>query len=289
MPAFVSTSVFANGTPVDIAIESLLDMGIENIELSSVHEYDDNVLAAAAHFTANFVSHNFFPPTKDRLVLNLASADEKIHKNSIQFMKAAIDYAERMDIKLYTIHPGFLADPVGESKSKENFDFQFAADVSAPSAAEYEKAFERFLHGVKEIGNYIQGKDIKVAVETQGAVDKKDLVLFARPDEFKRFCSEIKSEQIGINLNMGHLNLAAKAWDFDKKAAVTKIKDRIFAVEVTDNNGKVDEHAPLKDDSWYLEILKDKHFKDVPVIFEGRFTPEPLIIKSYDLLKEIVG
>jgi len=289
MPAYVSTSVFANGTSVETAIESLLDLGIENIELSSVHEYDENVLAVVAHFDANFLTHNFFPPAKDRRVLNIASANEKVRQNSIEFIKEAIDFAERMDIKLYTFHPGFLRDPIAEIRSKEKYDFEFSADAAAPTAAEYERSFERFLHAVKEIGNYLQGKEVKVAVETQGSVVRKDMVLFARPEEFKRFYDEIKSEPIGINLNLGHLNLAAKAWGFDKKEAAEKIQDRISAVEVTHNDGSVDDHAPLREDAWYFKVLKDKYFQNVPVIFDGRFTPEPLILRSYDLLKEVVG
>jgi len=285
MPAYVSTSVFPNGTTVENAIESLLDLAINNIELSSVHQHEDNIAAAVAHYDAKFLTHNFFPPVPGRLVLNIASSDEKIRTASLSFIKEAIDFAEKMDIPIYTIHPGFVADPVGESDTKDNHDFRFAHDAAGDPKA----AFEHFLNSMHEIEKYLEDKDVKIAVETQGAVDKKDLILLARPEELEKFCAAIKSKKIGLNLNIGHLNLAANAWGFDRKDFVAKIKSRIFAVEVTHNEGVNDEHKPLKAGSWYLDLLKDEYFKAIPVIFEGRFTTENDIMDSYNLLSAIVG
>ena len=285
MSAFVSTSVFANGTSVETAIESLLDLDIHNIELSSVHTYEENILVTVAHYDAHFLTHNFFPPAKERLVLNIASGDEKIRKQSVAFIKEGIDFAEKMDIPLYTIHPGFAADPIGESSTKENYDFQFAQNV----VGEHKAAFERFLNSMFEIEKYLEDKETKIAVETQGAVDKKDLVLLARPQELEKFLSTVQSKKIGLNLNLGHLNLAANAWGFDRQEFVDQAKANIFAVEVTHNEGVNDEHKPLKAGSWYMNVLKDEFFKTIPVIFEGRFTTENDIMDSYNLLAAVVG
>jgi sugar phosphate isomerase/epimerase len=285
MPAYVSTSVFKNGTSVENAIESLLDLGINNIELGSVHNYEENIVATVAHYDAKFLSHNFFPPAPGRLVLNIASSDEKIRKASLAFIKEGIDFAEKMDIPLYTIHPGFVADPLAESDSKDSYDFHFAANAAGDAKA----AFEHFLNSMFEIEKYIEDKDVKIAVETQGAVEKKDLVLLARPQELERFLKTVQSKKIGLNLNLGHLNLAASVWGFDRKEFVDQIKSRVFAVEVTHNEGVNDEHKPLKMKAWYLDILKDEYFKSIPVIFEGRFTTENDIMDSFNLLASIVG
>ncbi len=285
MSAYVSTTVFPNSTSVESAIESLLDLGIHNIELGSVHNHEENIMATIAHYDAKFLTHNFFPPAPGRLVLNIASADEKIRKASMVFIKEAIDFAEKMDIPLYTIHPGFVADPVGESDLTDNHDFRFAPDATGDAKT----AFENFLNSIYEIDKYLEHKDVKVAVETQGAVEKKDLVLLARPQELDKFLKTVISEKIGLNLNLGHLNLAATAWGFDRKEFVEKAKQDIFAVEVTHNEGVNDEHKPLKAKSWYLEILKDEFFRTVPVIFEGRFTNENDILDSFNMLASIVG
>lgn len=285
MPAYVSTSVFPNGTSVENAIESLLDHGIENIELGSTHNHEENIVATVAHYDAKFVTHNFFPPNPGRLVLNIASSDEKVRKESIAFIKDAIDFAEKMDIPLYTVHPGFVVDPVGESITKDNYDFRFPQGVSGDTKT----AFEHFLNSMFEIEKYLEDKDVKVAVETQGSVEKKDLVLFARPQELQKFLATVKGEKIGINLNLGHLNLASQAWGFDRKEFVDLIKSKIFAVEVTHNEGAQDEHNPLVKGSWYWDILKDEYFKSVPVIFEGRFTSEQNMLDSYNMLAETVG
>lgn len=287
MPAYVSTSVFANGTSVESAIETLLDEGIDRIELSSVHEYEDNLLATVAHYDAHFLTHNFFPPVQERLVLNIASADEKIRQDSIAFIKAGIDFAEKIDAKVYTIHPGFCVDPLGESDGKDNYDFRFAA--GAESAGSAEQSFCKMLDSLKDIGGHLNGKDVRLAVETQGAVAKKELVFFSGPKEFEKFLAEVKHPQIGFNLNLGHLNLAANAWGFDRVKAVETLKGKIFAVEVTHNEGVDDEHKPLKPGSWYLEILKGEYFKEIPVIFEGRNTSLEAVRSSYKILESLLG
>lgn len=289
MPAFVSTSVFANGTPVEWAVESLLDLGITNIELSSIHEQEENLLATVCHFDVHFLTHNFFPPLKDRTILNIASTDEGVRRRSLGFIQQAIDFAERLGAAVYTIHPGFLTDPLGESRSTGNYDFRFDKLKPGEVAARHAQCFENFLKSLQEIGSYLDGKDVKVAVETQGSVGEKDQVLLARREEMEKFLTSIRNDRIGINLNLGHLNLAAAAWGFDRKEFAAKVQSKIFVVEVTHNDGVTDEHKALRQGEWYMEILKDGFFADVPLIFEGRFTPENEIVESYELLKGLHG
>ena len=38
-----------------------------------------------------------------------------------------------------------------------------------------------------------------------------------RPEEYKRFFNYFSPQEIGVNLNIGHLNLAAKAFQFNKR------------------------------------------------------------------------
>ena len=66
-----------------------------------------------------------------------------------------------------------------------------------------------------------------------------------KPSEYIEFLNILKKE-ISINLNLGHLNLASKAFKFSKNEFIKLIQSRIIAVEISHNNGKLDQHLPLK-------------------------------------------
>ena len=75
-----------------------------------------------------------------------------------------------------------------------------------------------------------------------------------KPNEYKELFKYFKSKDLGINLNLGHLNLAAKAFKFSKHNFVELIKKYVVALELSDNNGLEDEHLPLKKKKWYWKI-----------------------------------
>ena len=64
-------------------------------------------------------------------------------------------------------------------------------------------------------------------------------------------------KDIGINLNIGHLNLASKKFNFDKIKFINEISSFIVAFECSHNFGKNDDHLPLRKNSWYWKILNN--------------------------------
>ena len=66
-----------------------------------------------------------------------------------------------------------------------------------------------------------------------------------KPNEFDNF-PEVSFSDIGINLNLGHLNLASKAFNFSRSKFIKKIKRYVVAIEMSHNFRKKDDHLPLK-------------------------------------------
>lgn len=285
MTIFVSTTFADNQSSVLDVIESLTENNIHNIELGSIHRPEGDLDSRLKRKNCNFLTHNFFPPTTDRLVLNISSTDNEIRSRSLGFIKNAIDFSELIGATIYTIHPGFLVDPAGESLSAKNYDFDFSS-ATAASVGDYHSCYNIFLDSLCEIDDYVRNKSITVAIETQGSVSKKDLILFSRPQDFTVFFKKNLSEKIAINLNLGHLNLAASAWGFDRYEFVEMLKPGIAAVEVSHNNGVEDDHQALEPDSWYTDLLKDDFFRHIPVIFEGRNLAINEVVRSYTLLRK---
>lgn len=277
-----------NQSSIIDAVRELAENNIFNIELGSIHRHEKKLLSLLKNMEYNFIIHNFFPASKERFILNIASINTDVRERSLEFIKGAVDFAERINAKLYTIHPGFLIDPVEESKSLEDYDFNFDTQRIDPSPSTYDRCSAHFLDSLNRIAAYIKDKKLKIAVETQGTVSKKDVMFFSKPSDFSLFFKENKNKNIGINLNLGHLNLAVNAWGLDMYEVIEMIKPHLFAVEVSHNSGLKDEHAALKPDGWYMDILKNDFFKKIPIIFEGRNLTIQEVISSHLLLKNTV-
>ena len=70
------------------------------------------------------------------------------------------------------------------------------------------------LSSIEKIINYSQKKNIKIANETAGSFYKKNFPLMQKPEEYIKIMQIFESKVLGINLNLGHLYLASKAFKF---------------------------------------------------------------------------
>ena len=126
---------------------------------------------------------------------------------------------------------------------------------------------------------------IEQQLETEGSYNKSGFLLMQRPEEYKRLFKYFKPKELGINLNIGHLNLASKAFNFSKTKFVDNLKPYILAIELSHNNGIEDEHLPLKKKGWYWKIIKDPYFNKVYKILEFRNTNIKKIKKTIKLFE----
>ena len=92
------------------------------------------------------------------------------------------------------------------------------------------------------------------------------------PQEYKKLFKYFSPQDLGINLNIGHLNLAARGFKFSKNNFVNLLKPYVVALELSHNNGIEDQHLPLKKNKWYWKIINDPYFSNVYKILEFRNT-----------------
>ena len=93
-----------------------------------------------------------------------------------------------------------------------------------------------------------------------------------RPEEYTKLFKYFSPQDLGINLNIGHLNLASRASKFSRENFVSKIKRYIVALELSHNNRINDQHLPLKKNAWYWKIINDPDFINIYKILEFRNT-----------------
>ena len=89
---------------------------------------------------------------------------------------------------------------------------------------------------------------------------------------FEKLFNAVDSKYLGLNINLGHLNLASKAFNFSRSDFIDIIKEKIFAFEISHNDRENDDHKLLKNDEWYWDIIEDHKFENIPMIYEGRET-----------------
>ncbi len=270
MNVFASTTFAQLNSKATEIVDVMLNYGLAKIELGSIHCYESEVTSKLLAEPAQYLVHNYFPAPKKPFVVNIASLNDGIRQMSVEHILNSITFCKQIGASLYTFHPGFLSDPEGTTTYETNFDFRFRSEK--PRSGAYELAFQRFIDAVGTITSHARSAGVQVAVESEGSVSKKDYLLLQRPEEFDRFFAAVPDPIVGINLNLGHLHLAANAFGFAHFELIDQIAYRIVAIEVSHNEGMEDEHRPLVEKAWYWAVVRDSRFFHVPVILETRKT-----------------
>ena len=282
---FVSTTFIKDNLPIKNAVDKLYKNSIFNIELGSNHSYQKNY-SYLKKYDVKYCVHNYFPIPKDNFIINIASQNKNIREKSLNHIKKSNKFSKSVNAQLYTFHPGFLTDPDGTSISKKNYDFLW--NKKKLISGSYSKSWSLMIRSIKEIIKYSKKEKIKIAIESEGSVKSKDHLLMQKPIEYKKFYKLFNKKDIGINLNLGHLNLASIAFKFDKMNFIKSISTKIVAMELSHNNGKNDDHLPIKKNTWYWKVINDPKFKDIPKILEFRNVNIDKVNQTYKLVNSVV-
>ena len=279
---YLSTTFAKDNSKISDVLRICKQANITNIELGSNHIYENNFKKIIKKYNFNFIIHNYFPIPKKNFVVNIASSNKKIRNLSLKHIKKAILFCKATNSSLYTFHPGFLNDPISASRSKSNYDFIWEEKKIKKN---YELAYKQMIVSLNEIVRFAKKQKVKIAIETEGSYKKRNYLLMQKPNEYKELFKYFKSKDLGINLNLGHLNLAAKAFKFSKHNFVELIKKYVVALELSDNNGLEDEHLPLKKNKWYWKIIDDPYFDKTYKILEFRNTNIKKVKKVINFFK----
>jgi sugar phosphate isomerase/epimerase len=274
---YASTSCLKNPRNLIKVLNEYQKLGIKNVELGSVHSYFEKNLLKKFDF--NYIIHNYFPPPKIPFNFNLASQNKSIRKKSIQLAKNAIEFCRKIDSPIYTFHAGFTVDP---SKLGSKFNYLKISNRS--------KSIITFIDSVIELVDLAKKNGIKLGMEPNvvqnfNIIDNQNkLLLFAELNEIEILFKFFKKNELGILLDLGHTSVTSHWLKFDKDQFVSKIKNNVIAIHISNNNGLRDQHKSLTKNCWQINVLKQ--FKNSPIILESmNLTPKEIfnnlkIIKS---------
>ena len=106
-------------------------------------------------------------------------------------------------------------------------------------------------------------------------------------EEYEELTHKYSNNDLGINLNIGHLQLASNAFGFDYDIFIDQIQDYIVAIELSHNDGSEDSVLPLEPIVGIGIPINDYRFKDTYKILEYRNTDISQIKKTIRLYEEI--
>lgn len=251
---YVSSSCIKRSNIAEV-IHQLTEKGIQNIELSGGTEYYDaiehDLKELKKSYQLQYACHAYFPPPKVPFVVNLASCNDRIYRQSIEHYERCIEMMKRIDCRTLSVHAGFLVE-IDENEVGKKLSGSIVYDEI--------EAYDRFCDAY----NYI----FKLCSESGVELFLENNVLNAenyRQFEYHNYmmmtdCESImkmkKRVDFNLLLDLGHLYVSTGTLGLDYAKECNALKEYVKWIHISDNNGIYDEHKPLKENS---EILREFH------------------------------
>ncbi|MBI4806798.1 MAG: sugar phosphate isomerase/epimerase [Desulfovibrio sp.] len=252
------------------AVASIVALGITNIELTGgtlYEHYDLSALRALkTKHNLNFLIHNYFPPQSEEFVLNPASTNPEIRSRVHQTLADSISLAQSFGHNLYSLHAGFSYDQIPIFRDDGLF-----TPMSGPRFCR-----DNLYEGVERIAATILPPEVNLALENAFPLSKAGrFSLMASPEDILAFLERFAdSKNVGLLLDLGHLNLSACRLGFDKIAFLDRLLGdwghKIFEVHASANNGEHDSHNLNTVDDFEIQFIKGarKILEHAPIILE---------------------
>ena len=280
---YISSSCI-NSVKIKDSVQELALNGFKNVELSGGTNYyagfEDDLLELKDKYNLSYLCHNYFPPPNEHFVLNLASLNDSIFKNSLDHIKKAISLSKLLGARKYGFHAGFLIDidvsEIGKKISKTNL-FSRQESVSR-----FCLAYENIKNNTDGVDLYIENNVIsKTNFETYKGVNALMMTNFSEYESLK--------EKIDFNLllDLAHLKVSARTLGLNWKDEFENMMGVSSYIHISDNDGFHDLNNQLTRSSSLLSMLKQSNTskKDFTLeIYDGM----DAIKNSYDILSEVV-
>ena len=272
------------------AVEELVSRGFRNIELTGGTRYEsyseDGLLELLDRHGLKYIIHNYFPPQRDELVLNLASSDETIKAGTLRLVEEAVRLTQAFAQDLYSIHAGYAHDLIPVVGEDGLF---MPRDLGQNSK-------EVFFETLGYISRDLLPAGFRLAVENAfPAYGNGRFSMLSDPGDIFEFLDFCRGHpNLGLLLDMGHLNVAAHYAGFDKQAFLEDLladhPEKIFELHISSNNGAVDSHDPSVVDSFEVTFARRvlDLLGDIPVVMEWHQRPSPGVCAQYESIRDFL-
>lgn len=280
---YVSTNSFTS-RHLDQILALCCRYRLTALELSEVQSYD-LALLGSNDYPRHYLVHNYFPPPQKPFLLNLASQNEENLGVSRAHCRAAIDLSVQLAGDLYAAHGGFATDL---SPDKLGNPLQQAA-LPADSFASYERTYATLFESVKCLTDYAKERGVRFLIENNGLSSLggktgRKILPMLEAKELLRLTEDIHDPNFGLLVDVGHLNVSARALGFDRHQFIDILAPHVVAFHLSDNDGVSDQHLPFSDSAWFLPRLRD--FPNATIVIELSNLEIDQIVVVRDIVEE---
>ena len=289
---FITSSSIKSDSILE-SVNELASLGISNIELSGGTRYNGSPIKDLKKLendlSLNFLIHNYFPPSEKDFVLNIASQDDSEREKSIDFAKTSIHAATQLGISFYAMHAGYLINMKPPKLKDDHFV------IVQSKMMDREEGEKRMFDSFVQINDFAREKNVRVALENLFPIESfPECSLLTKPDDIFKFLDRFDDdENIGLLLDLGHLLISSNYFGFDKDQFLNMLFEsygnKVFAIHISGNDGKMDLHCQLNKDSWQLKAFKDINLNGIPVTLELRNLSKDIILDQYNLVENGLG
>lgn len=280
---YVSTACLQEPQSLISRVSLYRSYGLNAIELGTGVYATKEDLYQIAKMKCHFLLHNYFPPPPASFVINLASSDECIRQQSLDHVFKAIALSADLGASFYSVHAGFITDPISFGKTSFVFPAPASPDEERFAMDRFTTALEIAVDRAKQLG-------VRLLLENNVCPHGlRESVLLQTADEFMALFPVLRSSHLGMLLDTGHLNVTAHTLGFNRMAFVEKVAPYVQALHVHDNNGTADTHQPVQPGSWVLDLLRRPEFTDLPFVVEAKFEMAVDLCRHVDWLKTELG
>lgn len=267
-------------------IEKLINQKISNIELSGGTKFYDGIendlIQLKKENKLQFACHAYFPPPKEDFVVNLASCNDEIYWKSINYYINGIKFLKRLGCLTLSLHAGFYVeigiDEIGKAVSSNIIVY------------EKEEAVERFCSAYEKIAYCAKKENITVFLENN-VLTKQNLKRFGNKNllmmtDFASILEMRKKIDFNFLLDLAHLHVTSHTLKLDFEKEVQNLNNLAAWFHISENNGIIDQHFPLVDQSPILQQFRKIKIGNRNITLEtvGELTD---IIKSYKLIESL--
>ena len=239
----------------------------QNIELSGGTDYYDDIESdlqkLKENYQLNYACHAYFPPPQVPFVVNLASCNDWIYKRSVEHYVKCIEMLKRLECKVLSIHAGFLIE-IGVDEIGKQLSDQIIYDEA--------KAYERFCYAYGYIAKLCEKNGISFFLENN-VLSTQNFQQFGYHNylmmtDYESIMKMKRQLDFNLLLDLGHLHVSANTLGLDYSKECEMLQPYIKWIHISENNGVVDEHKPLREDSPIIKELSKLYHPGINITLE---------------------
>ena len=225
---------------------------VHNIELSSGTLIEsEEIIKHVKQKKITLQPHNYFPPQKNRYIINLAKKSICNDKEFKSILDSQIKIAKKFKRQYLHFHAGYCLD----LKAKDLGSEKLKSRILNRSECK-DNLYENSDYIVSILKKHELSLLIENNVLNQGVFSqmKANPFLCCDPEEILDIFIN-KIPETGLLLDLAHLKVSSHTLKFDFFSAVKSLVPITKAVHISDNNGQRDSNEAFDEDSDVLKAL----------------------------------